>query len=185
MKPSDPGNEAHQLTAVENLFDYFNEQVQAARGDQGLAIADDTALYLAQLLSDRARSDRPTPAFETLAELHALAASAPPGKKASMYRELGDRALYLLGCFREHLDRARRPLSPSYYEDMGAAAYHQCDRVLKIWFSDAFGPVFLELARKFGGCVQLLSSVKHADAQRFPGLIAPSGLILPGRVGET
>ena len=180
MKP----DQRSSLTQVENLFDYFNEQVESARSGQALRISDDTALYLAQLLTDRARADRPAPEFDTLAELYGQAALASPGKKASIYRELGDRALYLLGCFRDHLDRARRPLSPSYYEDMGAAAYHQCDRVLKQWFSDAFGPVFLELAAQFGGCVTILARVKDAQPPPFHGLIAPSGLFVPGKPGE-
>ena len=170
-----------RLREVENLFDYFNDRVEAARFERSLAISDDTALYLAQLLAERARSDRPTPPFDTLAAIHGEAAHAPPGRSASLYRELGDRALYLLGCFRDHLDRARRPIGPAYYEDMGAAAYASCDRVLKLWFSDAFGPVFRELARKFGDCVQVLESVKKADEDE---RITPSGLFVPGGVAE-
>lgn len=170
-----------RLREVENLFDYFNDRVEAARSARSLAISDDTALYLAQLLAERARSDRDAPAFPTLAEIHGLAAHAPPGRKANLYRELGDRALYLLGCFRDHLDRVRRPIGPAYYQDMGVAAYTSCDRVLKLWFSDAFGPVFRELARTFGDCVELLESVKESDQDE---RITPSGLFLPNGVAE-
>lgn len=176
--------EKSRLEQVENLFDYFNARVENAKADSGLDISNDTALYLAQLLADRARTDRPAPPFETLAELHGHAAMAPPGQKATIYRELGDRALYLLACFRDSLDRARRPLSPSYYEDMGAAAYDQVDRVLKLWFADAFGPVFQELARQFGDCVELVGRVAQAEPTDEQGLIVRNRLILPGIAGE-
>ena len=148
------------LTEADNLFDFFNARVSDARDEVDLTISDDTALYLATLLADQARSDRTALPETTLAELHGRAANAPPGKQATAYRELGDRALYLLSFFREHLDRQRRPVGPSYYEDMGAAAYHKVDLVLKRWFSDAFGPVFTELAEGFRECVGLLDRVR-------------------------
>ena len=42
----------------------------------GPGLSHDTNLYLASLLSERVRADRPAPAVETLAELHAQAAGA-------------------------------------------------------------------------------------------------------------
>ena len=152
------------LHSVEHLFDYFNESVRDALDASNLDISEDTALYLATLLTDRARADRPAPDIDTLAGIHAEAAAAPPGRSASLYRELGDRTLYVLGCFRQQLDRVRRPVGPAYYEQMGIAAYGQCDRVLKTWFADAFGPVFTDLSRQFSGCVDVLSTVKRSDA---------------------
>jgi hypothetical protein len=148
------------LTRADNLFDFFHARVEDARSEASLDISDDTSLYLASLLTDRARSDQGPDHAETLAELHARAAHSPPGKQASTYRELGDRSLYLLGFFREHLDRRRRVIGPSYYENMGMAAYHKVDLVLKRWFSDAFGPVFQELAQGFRECVDLLDRVR-------------------------
>jgi len=152
------------LAHAENLFDFFHARVEDARSGASIAISDDTSLYLASLLADRARNDHPDEPTETLAELHARAAQSPPGQQAARYRELGDRSLYLLGFFREHLDRRRRVIGPSYYEDMGSAAYFKVDLVLKRWFSDAFGPVFGELAQGFKECVQLLDRVRTRDA---------------------
>ena len=97
-------------------------------------------------------------AEQTLAELHARASSAAPGQRASTYRELGDRSLYLVGYFRESL--ARRTVGPRYYAEMGAAAYDQVDRVLKDRFADAFGPVFRELADGFRECVAILDRIR-------------------------
>lgn len=147
-----------------HLFDYFHERVTDARTELGVGVSDDAALYLAALLVDRARSDRPAPPETTLAELHARAAHEDPVRSAGTYRELGDRALYLVGYFRDSL--ARSAVGPRYYADMGAAAYHRVDTVLKLRFHDAFGPVFGELAGRFRDCVAVLDRIRaHQDAQ--------------------
>lgn len=146
--------------ATANLFDYFNDRVQSARVQRGIRISDDTGLYLATLLTERTRADRPAPPETTLAELHARAAAAPPPAQARAYRELGDRALYLLGYFAESL--SRRLVGPDYYVDMGAAAYHRTDVLFKTLFADAFGPVFSELAEMFRDCVGVLADVREA-----------------------
>jgi hypothetical protein len=159
------------LVGADSLFDFFHDRVLVARGQVGADVHDDTVLYLARLLSERASAAQ-NDATPTLAELHGRAAHAPPGRQASVYRELGDRALYLLGFFREHLDRVRRPVGPDYYRDMGIAAYDRCDQVLKRWFADAFGPVFTELSREFEACVRVLSSVRTHDGSREDDLVA-------------
>lgn len=147
-----------------HLFDYFHERVTEARNDLRVGVSDETALYLAALLVDRARTDRPAPPETTLAELHARAAHEDPARSAGTYRELGDRALYLVGYFRDSL--ARSPVGPRYYADMGAAAYHRVDTVLKTRFHDAFGPVFGELAERFRDCVVVLDRIRaHQESQ--------------------
>ena len=105
-----------------------------------------------------ARTDRAAPSAPTLAELHAAAAAARPGEQARTYRELGDRALYDLGYFRERVSRG--PVSEAYVASMGTAAYARVDTVLRTWFADAFGPVFRELAGRFRECVDVLGGVR-------------------------
>ncbi|MCB9672199.1 MAG: hypothetical protein H6736_19955 [Alphaproteobacteria bacterium] len=183
------------LATSDNLFDFFHDRVQMAHREVAADFHGDTVLYLARLLAERARTDIPRTDADTLAELHGAAAHAPPGRQASAYRELGDRALYLLGFFREHLDRARRPVGPAYYADMGAAAYLRCDQVLKRWFADAFGPVFVELSRHFSTSVELLAAVRRQagpddlamayerwllTADAVPSDDAPRGIIVLG-----
>jgi len=158
------------VATAANLFDYFSDQVHASTRLRGLAVSEDTALYLATLLADRARADRPEPPEETLAELHGRAASSPPAEQARAYRALGDRSLYLLGTFPEHV--SAQVVGPDYYADMGAAAYDRVDTLFKVLFSNAFGPVFHELARRFRECVRVLSDVR--DAHRAGG---PSSLL--------
>ena len=150
---------AHVMPAA-NLFDFFHERVEGVRAERAVKISNDTSLYLASLLADRTRADRPAPTETTLAELHMAAANGSPSEQARKYRELGDRALYLLGCFQESLSRTT--VGPRYYADMGAAAYSRADRVFKHWFADAFGPVFGELSTRFAECVALVGEVHEA-----------------------
>jgi hypothetical protein len=156
------------VTTTSNLFDHFHERVDDAVDREGLDLAEDTRLYLASMLAERARADRPSPPETTLAELHGRAALSPPGEQAAVYRELGDRTLYLLGYFRESL--TRRIVGPTYYASMGKAAYHRTDLVLKAWFADAFGPVFHELSAQYDACVDVISTVRdgHEGAQPDP-----------------
>ena len=157
------------ISKTSNLFDYFKDQVEIAQMRLALDLAPDTSLYLANLLQDRARCDRPAPPEQTLAELHARASSAPPGPRAQTYRELGDRSLYALGYFRESI--SGKTVGPNYYFDMGSSAYHRADQVFKHWFADAFGPVFTELAHQFKDCVDVLEHIR-SDQEAQPDLIS-------------
>lgn len=155
-----------RVVTAENLFDYFHLRVEDARAGHHVKISDDTSLYLASLLTDRTRADRPAPTEVTLAELHLHAANGPPAEQARMYRELGDRALYQLGYFADSLDRGT--VGPKYYAEMGSGAYLRADRVFKRWFADAFGPVFHELAVNFEECVALVEEVRDAEIDDAP-----------------
>lgn len=151
-----------ELASANNLFDFFHQQVEEASSGLIVELSGDTRLYLASLLTERARSDQDRPTADTLAELHAQAAAAPPVEQARTYRELGDRALYAVGYFEESLNR--KVVGRAYYEDMGSAAYGRVDTLFKRLFSDAFGPVFSELASRFGDCVGLLGAVRSSDS---------------------
>lgn len=152
---------AETVMLEQNLFEYFRVRIDDARRAYNANITDEGALYLAQLLADRARADNDD---TTLAELHAHACQSAPAEQASTWRKLGDRALYDLGYFPEKIEG--RAVSRTYYEDMGSAAYARVDDVLKRWFADAFGPLFRELAAGFKGCVDLLDAVRDSHAGR-------------------
>ena len=142
-----------------SLFDWFHARVKDAHKMVGSDLSNDSELYLASLLAERARTDRPTLPEETLAELYARADGAPPSEKARTFRELGDRSLYVVGYFEESLSRST--VGPSYYCDMGAAAYARVDLVFKRWFSNAFDGVFEELAARFRRCATILREVRR------------------------
>lgn len=149
-----------RLQTADNLFDYFRLRVEEARAERGIELSDDTVLYLAQLLAERARTDREAPRAHTLAELHAAAVEAAPAEQARHYRELGDRALHDLGYFTEHLEGGL--VSLDYYEAMGRSAYARVDQVMERWFARAFGDLFRELAAGFCRAVDLLAQVREA-----------------------
>lgn len=158
-----------ELMSPDNLFDYFHAKVQDAHADVPAGLSTDTLLYLARLLTDHARADRDAAPEQTLAELYGRAHHAPPSEQLAAYRELGDRSLHVLGCFSESVQNTI--VGPSYYQDMGAAAYWRADRVLKRWFLDAFGPVFRELALRFGDAVELLDRVRLRHDEEHPDVV--------------
>jgi hypothetical protein len=151
---------SRQLTSEDNLFDYFHACVDDARAVDAIELTDETALYVAQLLSERARTDREAPQAHTLAELHAQAMQLRPAEQAKTWRELGDRALYDLGYFTERLEGGT--VSLDYYQAMGSTAYRRVDQVFKRWFADAFGHLFEELSAHFDDCVRVVSAVRRA-----------------------
>ena len=122
-----------------NLFDYFNEEVESARAGRGSRISDDTGLYLATLLADRVRADRPAPPEDTLAELHARAATSPLADQAKTYRELGDRSLYRVGYFAESLD--------TFVKDLQRASPTLFVSVPRLWLKFQQG-VFTKMPKK-------------------------------------
>lgn len=160
------------LDTHRDLFGFFHDRIHVAREDDHVDLTDDATLYLAQLLTERARLDRQRPDGDTLAELHLRHAHASPSRQVAAYRELGDRALHELACF--HARVRRTVVGPAYYEDMGAAAYARLDSLLKRWFSDAFGNVFMELAERFRDAASLLRAVRHGceDAASLDRLLA-------------
>ncbi len=160
------------LDTHRELFGFFHERLTLARGDDGIDLTDDAAMYLAQMLADRARLDRDAPEADTLAELHLRHADATPAVQVRAYRELGDRAMLELALFEGRIDRS--VVGRSYYEDMGSAAYARLDQVMTRWFADAFGTVFRELAERFRDGVALIRSARHgcADGESIQDLLA-------------
>ncbi len=145
---------------TDNLFDWFQARVRDARATTGVDLSEDSTLYLVQLLAERARADLDAPRDPTLVDLHVRAVNAPPAEQLRSYRELGDRALYLVSYFPENVER--RSVSTRYYMEMGSAAYARTDQVFKRWFANAFGEVFAELAHRFRSAVEVLSEVRRS-----------------------
>jgi hypothetical protein len=184
-----------------NLFDWFHARVRSAHQAVGRELSSDSELYLASLLAERARTDRPTLPEVTLAELYARAVNASPSETARTFRELGDRSLYVVGYFEESLSRST--VGPDYYADMGAAAYAKVDQVVKRWFANAFDGIFEELAARFDRCAFVLREVRRAvddepdavmrlyrqwletGSEEIASRLRAQGLVLPPRAVES
>ena len=151
------------LSRAEILFDFFHAHVDAAVQDQRTSVSEEGVFYLTNLLVQKGHTDGED-AAETLVELRLRAQTSDRACAIESYRELGDRALYLSGFFRQSLHRGL--MSMEYYLHMGAAAYDRLSRMLD------FGPslqkghkdlsgIYLELAERFEVCSDVLSEVKQ------------------------
>jgi len=126
-----------------DLFSFFLEQLKAPADTHKLN--SDQALYLAKLLADRSKPQNgPT----TLFELYKQAVEQGGMKAVSCYREMGDRSLFLVGAFPQHLNR-RRGMGEVYYCNMGMAAYANLANLLK-------EQRFAQLSQRFGDCVKAI-----------------------------
>jgi hypothetical protein len=150
------------LSRAENLFDFFHAHVDAAVQDQRTSVSEEGVFYLTNLLVQKGHTDGED-AAETLVELRLRAQTSDRACAIESYRELGDRALYLSGFFRQSLHR--RLMSMEYYLHMGAAAYDALSRMLDFGrpqggHKDLSG-IYLELAERFEVCSDVLSEVKQ------------------------
>ena len=148
-----------------NLFDWFDTRVDDAVQTQAPSLPQDVTRYLKQLLVERAqsahafRADSP----QTLAELHLRASGSPPGQAIGLYKQLGDRALYIGGYFHDSLDR--KTVGVDYYADMGESAYARLAGLCRVGWTEQ-GPLarlFGDMAQAFRDCLQVLRSIGGRD----------------------
>jgi hypothetical protein len=142
-----------------NLFDFFRERVDAAANNQQASLSQEGIFYLSNLLTEQGNSDL-SEGPPTLVEMMVRARDQSPGTAVSDYRELGDRALYLSGFFRTHIERGIVDLE--YYLYLGASAYHTLSNLLCLGHrSGGFSAIFSELAARFKTCAAILSEVEQ------------------------
>ncbi len=145
----------------EELEVYFEGRLTSALANQGVVLSDEGRGYLTQLLVRSAKAETHFEADVTLAELHMQAAQSGRGEALSMYRKLGDRALFVAGWFSESLER--RAVGLSYYTDMGEAAYDRVSGLASVSPLRDWTELFGELARRFGECVGVVAEVSDGD----------------------
>lgn len=146
----------------EELEVYFAERVTTAVGNQGVVLSDEGRGYLTDLLVRSAKAETHFQGEQTtLAELHLEAAHSDRGRALSLYRRLGDRALFVAGWFSESLER--RAVGLSYYTDMGEAAYDRVAGLASVSPLKDWTELFGELARRFGECVGVVAEVAEGD----------------------
>ncbi len=153
------------VTTDTNLFDWFDTRVDDAVETQALTLPQDVTRYLKQLLVERTKSAQAFrhDAPQTLAELHLRASGSPPGQAIGLYKQLGDRALYIGGYFHDSLDR--KTVGVDYYADMGESAYTRLAGLCRVGWTEP-GPLaslFGDMAQAFRDCLQVLKSIGGRD----------------------
>jgi hypothetical protein len=148
-----------------NLFDHFDSRVDHAVEVQAVDLSQRVTCYLKQMLVELTKSNQLFRASspETLAELHLRASASPPSQAIGLYKQLGDRALYIGGYFQESL--VRKTVGVNYYADMGEAAYYRLAGLTRASWNEQ-GPLsllFCEMSQAFRDCLAVLKSIGGRD----------------------
>lgn len=146
---------AEVVVRRESAVEYFKELVEGALAHQGIVAGELTSFYVVQLLAgflQRPADDEPD---EPLALRLARALEAGGLSQRASLRQIGDDSLFISGFFSDSL--RRKLVDVDYYVSIGGVAYTALSR----YETDAFSPVFAELADNFVGFVDVLSEVSE------------------------
>jgi hypothetical protein len=147
------------LLAEQTTAEYFKAMIESALSRQHLRATELTSYYLVDLLCRFVRPDQRIPFYDGTDEPLALrlgrALETGGLEKRARLRNVGDLSLFMSGFFSDGF--RRRLVDVDYYVSMGEYAYASLARRDE----DAFGEVFLELARKFVGFTDVLADVSE------------------------
>jgi hypothetical protein len=158
--------------------EYFQDSVQTVLAQQRVKIADDTLVYLVNLLTGYLRAEAlydDTPdgrQIKPLVRLLAEALEAPSAQDTNRaLQRLGDVALFISGLYATSLERGL--VNIDYYIAMGGNAYRSLAGMLRGTFrGQVFIAVYSELAEKFPQLVDVLAEVGDAmDLKRDQDLL--------------
>ena len=138
----------------ESASEYFKELVEGAIAHQRIAAGELTSFYVVNLLTgylQRPAEEDETPLAFRLAE----ALDAAGMRQRANLKQIGDLSLFTSGFFADSLKR--KLVDVDYYVSIGGTAYTALSR----YETDAFSPVFAELADNFVRFVDVLSEVSE------------------------
>ena len=138
----------------ESAAEYFKELVEGALAHQRIAAGELTSFYVVNLLTgflQRPAEEDETPLAFRLAE----ALEAAGMRQRATLKQIGDSSLFISGFFADSLNR--KLVDVDYYVSIGGTAYTALSR----YETDAFSPVFAELADNFVRFVDVLSEVSE------------------------
>jgi hypothetical protein len=160
---------------------FFERAVQSSFRD--LALHDEpAATYLADILTRFARTEQLFPrgitgqrlesVVDLLLETQALWQDSrfTPEREVSVRRHIGDYTLFMLGVFRERVERVA---SPGYYVEQGTRAYRyvsEHDRASSRPVRPAGGPLFARLADYFESYAGALDYTRRVHFHSAPSL---------------
>lgn len=142
------------LFRQESAIEYFKDLVDGALVRQRISAGELTAFYVVQLLAGFLQ--RPADVDDDPLTLKlAQALEGGGAQQRSSLRQIGDVSLFVAGFFADSL--RRKLVDVDYYAAIGGCAYSALSR----YETDTFSPAFAELARKFGGFVDVLCEVSE------------------------
>jgi hypothetical protein len=161
------------VKSQENLTEFFRDQVGLATEKLDVQLDTHAEYYLVNLLNDFRRTEQ---LFEFVGDslddvpLAMMLERAVHGEslptRIRFFKQLGDRALFVAGCFPE---RTSRHTNAEYYITMGSGAYSSLSTLFST--QDTFTDIFAELGDKFAGCVEVLTEVQRGGRQTNVDLI--------------
>ena len=146
------------LFGRESAVEYFKELVDGALAHQHVNAGELTAFYVVQLLAGFLRRADDLNDLEPLALRLASALEAHGPDQRLALKQVGDISLFLSGFFADSFQR--RLVDIDYYVSVGGSAYGALSRSE----TDAFSPVFGELAQKFTAFVDVLAEVSERSS---------------------
>lgn len=155
-----------QLIVSQDLHDFFREEVLQARKTLQIKLSPTLEYYVVHLLADYSKRDdiRELLDNEPMALLQQRAQQAGPSLGLSMYKSLGDRALYKSGFFAESLQRSI--VDSQYYATMGAVAYLRAAQLVSGNARQSVRQTYASLAEYFSSIVELLNHISAQAQQR-------------------
>ena len=138
----------------ESAAEYFKELVEGALAHQRIVAGELTSFYVVNLLTgflQRPAEEDEKPLAFRLAE----ALDAAGVRQRANLKQIGDLSLFISGFFADSLNR--KLVDVDYYVSIGGTAYTALSR----YETDAFSPVFAELADNFVRFVDVLSEVSE------------------------
>ena len=142
----------------ESPVEYFKALVDGALAHQGLVANELTSYYVVQLLAGFLQQRGGEAHDEPLGVQLARALDSGGSEQRASLRQIGDESLFVSGFFSDSLKR--KLVDVDYYASIGGVAYQALSR----YETDAFSPVFAELAQKFIPFVDVLSEVSERSA---------------------
>ena len=160
-----PTQQSDELITGMDVREFFQDSVQTAVARQQVSVADDTVVYVVNMLTEFTRSDvlyEDTPdgrMIKPLVRFYSEAVTASSTREANRaLKRLGDVALFIAGLFAHSLQRSL--VDVDYYIAMGGNAYDcLADSVKRSFRGQTFADIYQELAEKFSSLVDVLSEV--------------------------
>lgn len=145
------------MDAYRDVRGYFRERLSQALASLEVATTEATKLYLVDLLSTFAATDRIQELHMPFVELLTHAYEARGSERAIRLRGIGDSALFVSGYLADSM--GRRGITGTYCVAVGQRAYSEAGNALG-------GVTLADLAQRFSAFVRVLDEVREQTSHR-------------------